>query len=192
MANIACGYDTNVYYSYLCMNSSDLFGCIGLRNKSYCILNKQYTKEEYEQLVPKIIEHMQSTGERGEFFSSSISHFGYNETVAHEYYPLTKQEALARGYKRQDNMYDINIPEGAETLTGNQIPSDIFTVTEDILKKVLICEVSGRPFRITQQELDFYRKHNLPLPHKHHDVRHTERMKKRPQRTLHLRTCDTC
>ena len=29
-----------------------------LRNKSYCILNKQYTKEEYEELVPKIIEHM--------------------------------------------------------------------------------------------------------------------------------------
>jgi len=29
----------------------------------YCILNKQYSKEEYEELVPKIIEHMQKTGE---------------------------------------------------------------------------------------------------------------------------------
>jgi hypothetical protein len=29
-----------------------------LKNKSYCILNKQYTKEEYEKLVSKIIEKM--------------------------------------------------------------------------------------------------------------------------------------
>ena len=34
------------------------FACIGLRNKQYCILNKQYTREEYEVLVPRIIEHM--------------------------------------------------------------------------------------------------------------------------------------
>jgi hypothetical protein len=40
--------------------------------KEYCILNKQYTKEEYEILVPKIIEHMKTfpsphgRGARGE------------------------------------------------------------------------------------------------------------------------------
>jgi hypothetical protein len=42
-------------------NSSNLFGCIGLRGKEYCILNKQYTKEEYEALVPKIIEKMKES-----------------------------------------------------------------------------------------------------------------------------------
>jgi hypothetical protein len=89
-------------------------------------------------------------------------------------------------------MYDIRVPEGAKTLTGNQIPADIVTVNDDILKEVLICEVSGRPFRITQQELDFYRKHDLSLPHKHHDIRHAERMKKKSQRTLYLRTCNSC
>jgi predicted small metal-binding protein len=45
-------------YCVNCHGSSDLFGCVGLRKKQYCILNKQYTKEEYEELVPKIIEHM--------------------------------------------------------------------------------------------------------------------------------------
>ncbi len=48
----------NVAYSFNCYNSSNLFGCIGLRNKQYCILNKQYTEEEYEKLLPKIIRHM--------------------------------------------------------------------------------------------------------------------------------------
>ncbi|USN57480.1 MAG: hypothetical protein H6766_03435 [Candidatus Peribacteria bacterium] len=76
-------------YSFNCDSSSHLFGCIGLRNKSYCIFNKQYTKEEYNALVPKIIEHMKQTGEWGEFFHPSLSPFGYNETVANEYYPVT-------------------------------------------------------------------------------------------------------
>ena len=32
---------------------------------------------------------MMITGEWGEFFPSSLSPFGYNETVAQEYFPLT-------------------------------------------------------------------------------------------------------
>jgi len=47
----------NVYdiqYSDTCFSSSSLFGCIGLKHKKYCILNKQYTKQEYNKLVPKI------------------------------------------------------------------------------------------------------------------------------------------
>jgi|GEM_PF-1900695 hypothetical protein len=54
---------------------------------------------------------MQETGEWGEFFDPSLSHFGYNESLAHEYFPLSYQEAVARGYKRQDNNYDPVIPE---------------------------------------------------------------------------------
>ncbi|MEK9147582.1 MAG: zinc-ribbon domain containing protein [Patescibacteria group bacterium] len=50
----------NIEYSYslLVGSNSNIFGCISLRNKQYCILNKQYTKEEYEELVLKIIKHM--------------------------------------------------------------------------------------------------------------------------------------
>ena len=82
-----------VYYSQDITWCNHIFWCIGLRNKSYCIFNKQYTKEEYETLVPKIIEHMKQTGEWGEFFDTSLSPFGYNETVANEYYPLSEEEA---------------------------------------------------------------------------------------------------
>lgn len=54
-----------VFYSDNCLNEiRDCFGCIGLHdNEQYCILNKQYTKQEYEELVQKIIEHMQKAGE---------------------------------------------------------------------------------------------------------------------------------
>src|SRR3989338_2359383 len=49
----AWGGSYNVEYSSNCISSNNLFACIGLRNKQYCILNKQYSKEEYEELVPK-------------------------------------------------------------------------------------------------------------------------------------------
>ncbi|MEI8092146.1 MAG: hypothetical protein WCG98_08375 [bacterium] len=61
--NDICRYDKNISYCSLCFYSSDLFGCVGLRHKQYCILNKQYTKSEYESLVGKLIEHMMTTGE---------------------------------------------------------------------------------------------------------------------------------
>ncbi|EKE27711.1 MAG: hypothetical protein ACD_3C00166G0001, partial [uncultured bacterium (gcode 4)] len=88
--------ESDIYYSDQCYSSSHLFWCVGLRNSKYCILNKQYTRDEYETLVPKIIEHMKTTWEWWEFFPSSISPFGYNETVAMEYYPIERRDAINR------------------------------------------------------------------------------------------------
>ena len=102
---------TNANYVFDCHGSSHLFACIGLRNKQYCILNKQYTKEEYEKLAPRIIEHMNSMPYKdkkgrvytyGEFFPSELSPFSYNETIAQEYYPLTKEQAEEQGYSWKD------------------------------------------------------------------------------------------
>jgi len=55
---------SNVLYSFYTVNSHNIFGCAFMKDKEYCILNKQYTKAEYEILVPQIIEHMKATGER--------------------------------------------------------------------------------------------------------------------------------
>jgi len=66
---------SNLDYCHLCRACTNCFGCVSLYRNSYCILNKQYTKEEYESLLPKIIEHMKSNGEWGEFFSDEVSPF---------------------------------------------------------------------------------------------------------------------
>ena len=50
---------------------------------------------------------MKKTGEWGEFFPSSISPFGYNETVAMEYYPIKNPQ---RGII-EDNQF-IPLPLG--------------------------------------------------------------------------------
>ena len=172
-----------VWYSDLCFYCNHLFGCAGLRNQSYCIFNKQYTKEEYERLVPQIIEKMQETGEWGEFFPPSLSPFGYNETVAQEQYFVEKADlSSSDGYKWSDYALDPKIPEGAELVhPANYSDEQWRSLIDDerISSKIIICEVSRRPFVLQKMEIAFYKKHGIPLPKRHPDVRHAERMKMR-------------
>lgn len=179
----------DVLYCFLWTNLKDCFGCVGLKNKQFCIFNKQYTREEYEKLVPKIIEKMKVDWERGEFFPSSFSSFWYNETIAMEDFPLSKTEALKQWFNRSD--YESPFPKVEKTLKANELP-DIKFVNDDILNRAIICEVTGKPFRLIKPELEFYRKHNLPLPTKHPDQRHKERIVLRNPRKLWDRKCMKC
>jgi len=79
---------TNILYSQDCYDCENLFWCIALRNKKYCIFNKQFSKETYEIEVEKIIEKMKKTGEWGEYFNPINSAFPYNDSLALEYFPI--------------------------------------------------------------------------------------------------------
>ena len=72
------------------------------------------------------------------------------------------------------------------------LPDTIDAIDDDIVHKVLRCASSGKLYRITQQELIFYKKQKIPLPRKHPDVRYYERLARRPARNLYLRKCDKC
>jgi hypothetical protein len=177
----------NLNYCELCLSNKDLFGCIGLRKKQYCILNKQYTKEEYEELVPRIIEHMKKTGEWGEFFPVSISPYGYNETVAYESFPLTKEEALARGYKWKDKD-DSAAYQGPEVV----LPENVIDADESVCDRVLQCSGSTEFYKIIPQELKLYKKFKIALPRLAPTERRKKRMTLRNPRQLWDRACDKC
>jgi len=158
-----------------------------LQNKQYCIFNKQYTAEEYKSLKEKIVAHMQKTGEYGEFFSPSISPFGYNETVAFDHFPLSKDDVLDIGYRWRDD--DVQAKYDGPVY---KIPSTISEVGDDVLDQILLCEVSGKNYRIMKQELGFYRKVNVPLPRLCPMERHRRRMNLRNGRELYERKCEGC
>jgi len=180
------GNDSYLLYCDIMVSCKNCFACIGLRNKKYCVLNKQYTKEEYEILVPKIIEHMEQTGEFGEFFPVKISPFAYNETVANEYFPLTKEEALTKGYKWKES------EEKEYQLQTYKVPDSIADVSDDICEQILQCEISKKNFKIIPQELKFYREMNLPIPKLCPDQRHEDQLKLRNPKKLWKRNCDKC
>jgi hypothetical protein len=191
----------NTYYSEECQNCLNVFGCEGLRKKQYCILNKQYTKEEYEEILPKIIKQMNEMPyvdkkgrihKYGDFFPSDLSPFAYNESIAQEYFPLDKKEALAGGYNWQDEEkrnYKIEIE-------NKDLPDNIKDVEDDIVNKIIACEHSGKckeqcteAFKIVAEEFKFYKRMNLPLPRLCPNCRHFQRLASRNPLKLWERSC---
>lgn len=181
-----CYYNNNLAYCEFCHDSSDLFGCIGLRHKKYCILNKQYSREEYFSLRQRIIEHMQRGGEYGEFFPMEHSLFAYNESVAQEYYPSTKEQILAEGLQWKEEDKQNYRPATA------QLPETISETPDMITTQLLACEECSRNYQILPQELTFYREMHLPPPRKCFFCRHKARLALRNPRQLWKRPCMKC
>ncbi|MDD3302348.1 MAG: hypothetical protein PHN31_02250 [Candidatus Gracilibacteria bacterium] len=195
--NLFCCYDcwencNNLYYCSSCVrNIKNCFGCVGLHNNyEYCILNKQYTKEDYEKHVSKIIENMQKTGEWGEFFPPKLSDYGYNETEGMFFDTMAQDLAIKRGFNWSSE--EISLPKVEKIIPASKLPEDIKQIPDDILNRAIECEITKKPFRIITQELEFYRKHNLPIPRRHPDQRHQDRMALRNPRKLFDRKCDKC
>jgi hypothetical protein len=180
------GSASDIFYSAYCPHSKNLFGCLGLRHKEYCILNKQYSKEEYEALVPKIIEHMRRAGEWGEFFPIPLSYAAYNETLAQDYYPLTKEEGTAKGYRWRESDPKTYAPATAI------VPDDIAETKDEIIQEMFACASCKKNYRIIAQELALYRQMRLPLPTHCFECRLKEKRQKRNPRKLWDRKCGKC
>ncbi|MBU0626692.1 hypothetical protein KKH82_04665 [Patescibacteria group bacterium] len=69
---------------------------------------------------------------------------------------------------------------------------NIKEVTDEILGQAIVCEVTGRPFRVIRSELEYYRNNQIDLPRRHPDQRHYDRMALRNPRKLFDRKCDKC
>jgi hypothetical protein len=195
-------YGSNdIEYSFNCHGSSNLFGCIGVRNKKYCILNKQYSKEEYEKLIPQIKEQMNKVPyidkrgvvyQYGEFFPSELSTFCYNETQAQDYFPMDKEYALKMGYRwreKEKNEYQI-------TIKSKDLPNSLNDVTDSITKEIIKCSNADKSsnycrgaYKITIDELNLYRKLGVPLPRLCFLCRHENRLKMRNPMKLWHRSC---
>ncbi len=180
-------FSYNLEYCDYCFNCKDCFGCTGLKKKQYCILNKQYSKEEYFILKNKIIEYMKKTKEYGEFFPISLSPFGYNETIAQEYYPINKNQAETNNYNWKEKDEKQNIK------SNYKINKNIKKIPENITNEILICKKCSKNYKIIPQELNFYKKLSIPIPHKCFHCRHKERLENfRNPRKLWDRNCSNC
>lgn len=185
----------NVEYSALMNNCSDCFGCVGLKNKKFCVFNKQYAEEEYHRLRESIIRQMAEvpyidaggrTYRYGEFFPIELSPFTYNESVAQEEFPLDEQEVKGRGFLWRDEKHDA-----AYTITRQvgELPDEL-PASDEIVKDIIACASCGKGYKFVKMELAFYRANQIPPPRLCSNCRYVERLKKRGQTVLHGRTCD--
>jgi hypothetical protein len=185
-------------YCDYCRTSQNIFGCVGLRKKQYHILNKQYTKEEYTELVKKIEQHMQDMPYHdaqgrvytfGEFFPLELSPFAYNESVAQEFYPKTEQRAVNFGASWRFQV----VRNYQVTKHQNELPDSIDKIDDSIAKETIECLHKGScdeqctsAFKILDSELQFYRRMHLPLPQLCPNCRHYQRIKYRNPLNIQL------
>ena len=184
-------------YCLYCINCKDCFGCVNLKKKQYCILNRQYTKEEYFELKNEIIKNMEKNPWKnkvghiynyGEFFPPEFSPFGYNESIVNEQKPLSKIEAEKYGF----NWYDLPVKEYNFTIGNNELPDSISQTKDSIKKEVIKCETCGRGYNISDLELELLNKLNQPIPHQCSNCRHLRRFNRTNKSILYDRTCDNC
>ena len=184
----------NTEYSYNCHGCNNIFGCVSLKKKNYCIFNKEYSKEEYFMLREKIIDHMNKMPyvdkrgliyKYGEFFPIELSPFAYNETIANDYQPLSKEEIEQNGYSFSPREKSENeITHKTENLID-----DISETDEKVLNYIIECELCKRAYKIVKAEYDFLKKYSLPIPRKCFECRHKERFSKVNPPKLYHRKC---
>lgn len=154
---------SDMEYCDSCYNCNHCFGCSGLNRKSYCIFNRQYSKEEYEDLVKRIKAQMLEKGHYGEFFPMDMSYFPYSDSMSQDYFPLEEKIAA----------------EPAGTFSEvSELPEDAASANfDEIVKNAYRCPVTNKLFRFQKQELEFYKKMQLPLPRVSFEARYQMRNK---------------
>jgi hypothetical protein len=163
-----------VYYCYYIENCSYCIGCIWIKNKSFCILNKQYSKEERFELANKIFQQMDSDWILWDYFPWYLNPFYFNDTAAYLIDDsFTKEEVEKEWYLWRDEEINVDIPEWLDKVKTTELNNFQWfnekgerQINPEILKKVIVDE-KWNSYRIIKMEYDFLMKHWLPLPELH-------------------------
>ena len=197
-----CWGGSNMDYCDFSVFSHYMFGCVSTMKKEYCILNKQYSKEEFEVLRDKIIADMNQTlyvdkrgriYKYGEFFPMELSLYPYMDTAAFDSFPLNEEEIKSQNYRWRPEEKKDYIP----TIKAENLPDNIAEIDkEKILSEVITCAHEGKcrdkctyAFKFIPQEIDFYKRHKLPLPRLCHNCRHYRRFRQLTPLRLWPRSC---
>lgn len=175
-----------------CFNSRNLFGCVGLRRREYCILNKQYPREKYFELCERLIEKMKPEGEYGEFFPPKFAYNGFNVSLGSFYFNETEESIKTLGG------FFEKVPDTAPGATssieifGSELPDSSEQISNDFIGAPIKCTATGRTYNFIPQELDFYRRNNLPLPAYYPEYRNVVRFKQLLPIESHTTSCSVC
>lgn len=194
----------DVAYSEQAINCSDMFGCAFLKHKQFCILNKQYTEQEYRSLREKIVQQMYDMPYRdrkdrsytyGDYFPIEMSPFAYNESWAFDQYALTKEKTQAAGYNWRDRVSSHHVPD----IRSGELVDHIRDVDASITTRVIECahrescnEICTGAFKVIPEELQFYQQNNVALPRLCPNCRHFQRLSFQNPLKLWHRKCANC
>lgn len=167
---IGCWATKNSAYSEYLQGSSNCIGCISLRRREYCILNKQYSPSDYENIKADIIKKLGSHW--GENFPISLAPFSYQDSAFRDYNSLSHERVEKMGWEWGEEKTSPSSPQA-----GSAMPDTSKDATPEITKQIFVCESSGKPYQIIPQELNLLKKIVAPLPRLHYDQRFRDRIR---------------
>lgn len=163
----------NVEYSTECYDCEDCFGCVGLRKKRFCILNKQYSEEEYWKKLDELKCAMLERGEYGAFLPAQMSPAYFPEGGSVRYY-LADPEKFAQAtnaytFKAEDEGALGSALANANDLPdATTIPDSIDDIDDSWIGKALYDSAYKRPFSLFAPEVALYKKLRVAPPVSHH------------------------
>lgn len=178
LSSISCGDCRDIWYSSHCFDCSHLVGCVGLIGREYCILNQQYTAEQFGEIRDYIAETLHMRNIWGAFFTSTFAGIHYNGSQAQEFMPLSEIQAELLQFDWDQELDAAVVPTEA-----NDPPATLTAAAgadeQGVLEKTaMICEITGRLFRLSRLEYELYRELCVPPPARCFEQRHSERLKR--------------
>jgi hypothetical protein len=160
-----------VEYSMNCLNCEYCFGCAGLNRKKYHIFNKEYDEDEYWQRVDELKCAMLEQGEYGEFFPMSFSP-SYQPYGGAAMYLLTedneyKQLGALEFDPESCGAVGQDLERATNPTPSSEAPDSIDDSPDQWIGKPLLDQKNNRLFTYLKPEVEFYKKHRLPLPEEH-------------------------
>jgi hypothetical protein len=175
-----------VDYSAYSSQLENCFWCCGLVRAKNCVMNTPYSVQEYSSLKQKMIDHMKSTGEWGQFFPGSFAPNPYDESWSSFYFPLSQSEQKKEWYFYLPNPEKLN----ASYLNIDQLPSTPDEANESTTKLTFWDSVAMKPFQILPQDINLCRELKVALPHTHYIRRIQENFRWMPYNgTLRTTKC---
>jgi len=159
-------------YCFNCYDCTHCFGCVGLHRKQFCLLNKQYTEDEYWKKIDELKCVMLDRGEYGQALPGEFSFSYFPEGGPVMYLGAELSDWQTIGMQQfsidADGAFGEMRLEGKEITPLEDIPDHINEVDVEIWsKKIFIDSQIKRPFTYLKPEIEFCKKYRLPLSRKH-------------------------
>jgi len=155
-------------YCAFCWHCEYCFGCSGLVGKKYYIFNTPYSPEEYKKRKQVIVDHMEKTGEYGQFFPEHFAANIYDESWSGFYFPLSKEEQKELGFRTQEEETER---ENEIFSSVEDMPDSSHDADASLSEKVFWDHKSRKPFSVQKDDVSFAQKLGVPLPHQYYITR---------------------
>ncbi|MDD5770496.1 MAG: hypothetical protein PHE25_06000, partial [Candidatus Gracilibacteria bacterium] len=130
---------SDIYFSQKLKGCHHCIGCYGLINADYHILNKAYSKEDYEKNFDKIMLNLNNSGNLNKFYNIEKTPYPLNDSTLVEEFPIKNLR-----YLKSYNGGDYKSYEFEEKLYNSKGKGNLYIFDESLAISDAILDLGGK------------------------------------------------